>query len=43
MKTNREKNTEYDEKQAAKVRPKTPAFNYKPLEDVIRSWIMKAK
>jgi hypothetical protein len=43
MKTNRELNQEYDAKQSAKVRPKQPAFNYKPLEDVIRSWIMKSK
>jgi hypothetical protein len=43
MKTNRELNQEYDAKQTAKVRPKQPAFNYKPLEDVIRSWITKAK
>jgi hypothetical protein len=43
MKTNRELNQEYDAKQTAKVRPKQPAFNYKPLEDVIRSWITKSK
>lgn len=43
MKTNRELNTEYDAKQSAKVRPKQLAFNYKPLEDVIRSWITQSK
>ena len=43
MKTNREKNTEYDAKQTAKVRPKDPAFNWKPLEDVVRQWITASK
>jgi len=43
MKTNRELNTAYDEKQKAKVRPKQPSFNPKPLEDVIRQWITNSK
>ena len=43
MKTNRELNTEYDAKQTAKVRPKQPAFNYKPLEEVIAQWIKASK
>lgn len=43
MKTNRELNEAYDAKQKTKVRPKQPAFNYKPLEDVIRIWITKSK
>ena len=43
MKTNRELNTEHDAKQNAKVRPKQPEFNYKPLEAVIRQWILASK
>ena len=38
-KTNKELNTAYDKKQADRVRPKQPAYNYKPLEDVIRKWV----
>ena len=43
MKTNRELNTEHDKKQAEKVRPKEVEYNWKPLQDVIHSWIAKAK
>jgi hypothetical protein len=43
MKTNREKNQEFDEKQSTRVRPKGPTYNWKPLEDVIKSWIANAK
>jgi hypothetical protein len=43
MKTNREKNQEFDTKQSTRVRPKGPIYNWKPLEDVIRSWIAKSK
>jgi len=43
MKTNRELNTEHDAKEGAKVRPKQPSFNYKPLEAVIRQWILASK
>ena len=42
-KTNREKNTAYDKSQVDRVRPKGPEYNWKPLEDVIRSWITKSK
>ena len=38
MKTNRELNQAYDAAQTAKVRPKQPVYNFKPLEDVVRSW-----
>lgn len=41
MKTNREKNTEYDAKMQERMRPKEPAYNWKPLEDVIRQWVTK--
>jgi hypothetical protein len=39
MKTNKEKNIEHDAKMQERVRPKQPAYNYKPLEDVIRKWV----
>lgn len=38
MKTNRELNQEYDAKQQAKIRPKTPVYNFKPLEDIMKKW-----
>ena len=41
MKTNREKNTEYDAKVKERMRPKEPAYDYKPLEDAIRQWVTK--
>lgn len=41
MKTNKEKNTEYDEQLQDRVRPKQPDYNFKPLEAVIRSWVLK--
>lgn len=43
MKTNKEKNTEFDLQQTARVRPKAPAYEWKPLEDVIRTWIANSK
>ena len=39
MKTNKEKNQEFDAKQKARVRPKGPTYNWQPLEAVIRQWI----
>ena len=41
MKTNREKNTEYDAKMKERIRPKEPVYNWKPLEEVIRQWVTK--
>ena len=38
MKTNRELNQAYDAKQQARVRPKQPVYNFKPLEEVIKKW-----
>lgn len=43
MKTNKELNTAYDKAQRERVRPKQPSYNPKPLEDVIRQWIMASK
>jgi hypothetical protein len=37
-KSNRELNQAYDEAQKARVRPKQPEYNFKPLEDVIKLW-----
>jgi hypothetical protein len=39
MKTNKEKNIEYDTKQSERVRPKTPTYSFKELEAVVRAWI----
>ena len=39
MKTNKELNTAHEAKQASKVRPASKEYNFKPLEDVIRSWV----
>lgn len=41
MKTNREKNQEHDAKEEAKVRPKEPVYDHKPLEEVVRQWVTK--
>lgn len=38
-KTNRELNKEFDEKQQARVRPKGPVYDHKPLEEVIHAWV----
>ena len=43
MKTNRELNQEHDRKQAEKVRPKGPAYDWKPLEDVVNQWIRNSR
>lgn len=39
MKTNKELNQEYDRKQAEKVRPKGPVYDWKPLDEVVRKWV----
>lgn len=38
QKTNRELNQEHDARELMRVRPKQPAWNFKPLEDVVRKW-----
>ena len=43
MKTNKEKNQEFDTKQKERVRPKGPVFVWQPLEAVIRQWILNRK
>lgn len=43
MKTNKEKNTEYDVRVRDKVRPSQPVYDFKALEAVIRQWITGTK
>jgi len=43
MKTNRELNKEHASRELQKVRPKTPDYDFAPLEAVIRQWVMGAK
>jgi len=38
MKTNKEKNTEHDQRAQARVRPKQPEYNWAPLIQVMREW-----
>ena len=43
MKTNKEKNQEFDAKQKERVRPKGVVYVWQPLEDVIRQWIQNSR
>jgi len=43
MKTNRDKNKEHDSREILRVRPKQAAYDFKPLESVIRQWITSSK
>ena len=43
MKTNKEKNIEYDAKMRERMRPQQPSYNFKPLEDAIRAMILNSK
>ena len=43
MKTNKEKNIEYDARMQARVRPKPIDYNYKPIEDAIRAMILRGR
>ena len=43
MKSNKEKNIQHEKDQILKVRPKQPAYDFEPLEAVIRQWIMGNK
>lgn len=43
MKTNKELNTAHDARQAERVRPKAPAYDFKALEAVIRNWVTDNK
>jgi hypothetical protein len=39
MKTNKELNTAHDAKQAERVRPKQPTYDFTALEAVMREWV----
>jgi hypothetical protein len=39
---NREKNIAHTARQAAKVRPLAPAYNFEDLDRVMRSWVAPA-
>jgi hypothetical protein len=39
MKSNKEKNIQHEKDQILKVRPKQPAYEFEPLEAVIRQWV----
>lgn len=39
MKTNKEKNKEFDAAQSARGRPKQPEYDFVALEAVIRQWV----
>ena len=41
MKTNKELNQAYEAAQSERVRPKQPAYDFKPLEEVVRQWVTK--
>ena len=43
MKTNKEKNQEFDSKQKERVRPKDPVYVWQPLEAVIKQWILNRR
>lgn len=38
MKSNKEKNIQHVKDQILKVRPKQPAYDFAPLEAVMRTW-----
>ena len=43
MKTNKELNQAHDAKQRDRMRPAHKEYNWKPLEAVIRQWILQSK
>lgn len=43
MKTNKDKNKQHERDQLMRVRPKQPAYDFAPLEAVIRQWVTDAK
>jgi hypothetical protein len=40
MKTNKELNQEFDQKQKDRVRPKDSEYQWEPLAAVIRQWVL---
>jgi len=43
MKTNKDKNKQHEQDQLMRVRPKQPAYDFAPLEAVIRQWVTESK
>lgn len=43
MKSNKELNKEHEARELMRVRPKTPAYNFKPLEEVIARWVQASR
>jgi hypothetical protein len=43
MKTNKELNKDHAGRELLRVRPKQPAYDFGPLEAVIRQWIIGTK
>jgi len=43
MKTNRQLNKDHAGRELLRVRPKTPAYDFAPLEAVIRQWVTGTK
>jgi hypothetical protein len=39
MKTNKELNTEHARRELLRVRPKSPAYDFKSLEEVVSKWV----
>jgi hypothetical protein len=42
-KTNKELNQEHEARELMRVRPKQPAYNFEPLEAVIRQWVKASR
>ena len=43
MKSNKELNQEHQARELMRVRPKQPAYNFEPLEAVVRQWVKESK
>ena len=43
MKTNKQLNKDHAGRELLRVRPKQPAYDFEPLEAVIRQWIIGTK
>jgi hypothetical protein len=43
MKSNKELNQEHEARELMRVRPKTPAYNFEPLEKVIHQWVKESQ
>lgn len=43
MKTNRELNQEHEQRESLRVRPKTPEYNWEPLDEAVRKMIERSR